>query len=243
MNQMARYKNNEGFDEGLQTDVMRFMAIIAFCLIAIMRLVDNIEPDIVSIPPPVAKVDAIERIPIEPVGMAVAMNVETLVETALETFTKSAVQPIADAVAPIEVISVTDRELDDSPETKVASQRSISDKPPLGLRFASDESFISLIAASDIQLYARDGDQYLMMTNRFTTEYKRPTGELYELMSTSVPQSVVALMEKILKQPTYLVSLSSATKADLQRKLLKVTEDEASGTLVIHRDGHVSHEI
>ena len=42
---MMRAERHAAFDtEGLQADVMRFLAIIAFCLIAILALVEKLEP-------------------------------------------------------------------------------------------------------------------------------------------------------------------------------------------------------
>ena len=45
----SRYQRTRQFDDAsLQTDVMRFMAIVAFCLIAILAVVRNIEAPAVS---------------------------------------------------------------------------------------------------------------------------------------------------------------------------------------------------
>jgi hypothetical protein len=71
--------NHAADGDGLQTDVMRFMAIIAFCLIAVLALVKNAEPAVDPRPAPSVQ---------QPVGMAQASEL-----AAPEVEPRAAVRP------------------------------------------------------------------------------------------------------------------------------------------------------
>ena len=66
MHRLAHGKGQAYSDdsESLQADVMRFMAIIAFCLIAILALVKHAEP-------PAAETAAVDELPVPPAPMEV----------------------------------------------------------------------------------------------------------------------------------------------------------------------------
>ena len=76
-------RNNSSIDgEGLQADVMRFMAIIAFCLVAIMALVRDVSPptaETTSVPETVPAPKAIPVPTVIPVPKAVPIPEVTLV--------------------------------------------------------------------------------------------------------------------------------------------------------------------
>ena len=50
------------------------------------------------------------------------------------------------------------------------------------------------------------------------------------------------IFEKNSKAPVYLVALPATTRRDLN-KFLDGNNPQSTGALVIHRDGHISHEI
>ena len=213
-----RRRDSQHDSESLQTDVMRFMAIIAFCLIAILALVKNLDPPNseaeVPVIPPVA-----ETGPVQP---------EPVIATADET---TGEVPAVD--------TNTEAELVETEEIEVSQQEPLADTPieeekerSLRLRFSSEAAFLSLIAGNGIQLYG--------------------LGDLYELLPGSVPRKLVNIFERESTQVTYLVALSDDTRRELDQLLRRINaggsrnandKAQANGTLVIHRDGHVSHEI
>jgi hypothetical protein len=224
--------------DGLQADVMRFMAIIAFCLIAILALVKNLDPPNseaeVPVIPPVA-----ETGPVQP---------EPVIATADET---TGEVPAVD--------TNTEAELVETEEIEVSQQEPLADTPieeekerSLRLRFSSEAAFLSLIAGNGIQLYGLGDGEFTGMAPNFTITSAKPSGDLYELLPGSVPRKLVNIFERESTQVTYLVALSDDTRRELDQLLRRINaggsrnandKAQANGTLVIHRDGHVSHEI
>lgn len=233
---MARPTHNAHLDtDGLQADVMRFMAIIAFCLIAILALVKNLDPPKpeaeIPMNPPVA--ETITALP-HPVIVSKApaikqqKSIDTKTTAEVEKGEISQHEPLADAAS--------DTQQDRSPR----------------LRFSSDTAFLSLIAGNGIQLYGFGNGGFTGMATNFTTTTRQPSGELYELLPGSVPQKIVSIFERESAQVTYLVALSNNTRRELNNLMQHMNSNnsnapgdkqQANGTLVIHRDGHVSHEI
>ena len=76
----------------------------------------------------------------------------------------------------------------------------------------------------------------------FTIEQSKPAGELYEVMPRSIPEKITDIFEKNSKSSIYLVTLPATTRRDLN-KFLENSNSQSSGVLVIHRNGHISHEI
>ena len=233
---MARPTHNAHLDtDGLQADVMRFMAIIAFCLIAILALVKNLDPPKpdaeVPMSPPVAA-----TIPALPQPVIVSFEAAVTDKNSIETTTMEAVK---------------DNEISQPEPREDAAPDSQQDRS-LRLRFSSDAAFLSLIAGNGIQLYGLGNSGFTGMTSNFTTSMAQPSGELYELLPGSVPRKLVRIFERESDHVTYLVALSSDTRRELNNLMQRMDasrtqtangEQRANGTLVIHRDGHVSHEI
>jgi hypothetical protein len=250
---MTRPTHSSQLDtEGLQADVMRFMAIIAFCLIAILALVKNIEA-----PPP--------ELPMKPVARpnpgvaAVRQAEETVTHPAPHRLVPVPVPAVSEQIPQKTAQAPPKTRQDPLPQYKApalprvkATQtaRAKAVHPPkdpefVSLRFASDDAFLHLIAAGEIQLYAQADRRFVVMTEDFGTAPVKPSGELYALMPESIPARIVSLFEREVAVTEYLVALSPKTRRDLQQRISAITaaDGSAAGTIVIHRNGQVSHEI
>jgi len=248
--------------DGLQADVMRFMAIIAFCLIAILTLVKNLDPKKTTAAVPAApeptKVAAVATPGRVPGGVvpgaapdvvpAKQVVVSQKVQKQIVPAAPPQATPIQQQIKP----SVTDDRSTDAPDTAVPGT---ARDQSLQLRFSSDAAFLSLISTRRIQLYGFDSHGYTGITNNFTITTAQPAGELYELLSDSVPEKIVNLFSRQSAPVTYLVALSEDTQRQLKHLMLELQNNQVhpdqnpdqdrqqfTGALVIHRDGHVTHE-
>ena len=223
---MPRFNNhNHSLNTaGLEADVMRFMAIIAFCLIAIMAMVKKVEPAGSGNEANTAlQVAEIEANPVLPV-------VKVVISPEPEQLKKPAPKP-----TPVE--KSADRIVVPS-----VAEGSRTESEPLTFRFDSDRTFLHLIATNNLQLYASTGDGFLGMDSGFNVVQSKPPGELYEVMPKSIPRKITNIFERNATAPIYLVVLPATTKQDLN-KFLASSNSQSAGVLVIHRDGHISHEI
>jgi len=245
---MPRTTHNHSLNTaGLEADVMRFMAIIAFCLISIMALVKKIEPAAVgneleaNIASPVVQVEAITVVPevtsearIDLPVIEISPQLEELATAGNEAAVvkKSSERIVIPNTAKSEILPL-----------RRAPPRVVSrDKEPLTFRFDSDRTFLHLIATNNLLLYARTADGFLGMDSGFNVVQSKPAGELYEVIPKSIPRKITNIFERNAAAPLYLVALPATTKQELN-KFLDSGNSQSTGTLVIHRDGHISHEI
>ncbi len=186
---MTRPDHRNLFDtDGLQADVMRFMAISAFCLIAIMALVQKLE---ISDTPEIKK-------PLPPTTITPVTPPVTLPITARAT------QAVSRPVVRLEPVLKS--------EPKEEQQVT-----PLLLRFVSDTAFLSLISSEEIQLYVGFNGDFFTLTPAFALTEATPAGQLYELLASSVPARVHAALNRERQATTYLVSLPANTRGEIER--------------------------
>ena len=145
----SRYQRTRQFDDAsLQTDVMRFMAIVAFCLIAILAVVRNIEAPAVSetIEPVVSTVQvaptdqvrstAPAPIPPKPESEETAQTrlleppIEPTIETKAAELMVEAQEP-AQPMASLEVLPSDIQPLDTSPPTEPTEKPAAPTEPAL----------------------------------------------------------------------------------------------------------------
>jgi hypothetical protein len=262
---MVRASNHRHLNTaGLEADVMRFMAIIAFCLIAMMALVKDVEPPIekesgsntherpevaalVKAPPvrqPVPEADP----GLQPVtAMQIAVT-EVIIQK----------EPVSKPIPHISITKVLSTS--NSSEGQIAEEEQINEErveeqvaeeqtpqnpepEPLTFRFESDKTFLHLISTNRLQLYAQSAEGFLEMDNRFNISESRPSGELFEIMAQSIPPKIQSIFKRINTSPVYLVALPVETRRDLNNFLGTRGENSTSGVLIIHRNGRISHEI
>ena len=135
----------------LQTDVMRFMAILSLCLVAIFALVQSLPVTPTVVPAPETKIEAVA----EP---APVPEVETKIEPVAEPQTVETSKPVT-LTRPKWVPKYEPRStpidsttIDATPVVEVTAV--IEEPEGFTLRFESDMALTRLVAASQVGVYA-----------------------------------------------------------------------------------------
>ncbi len=216
--------------EGLQADVMRFLAIIAFCLIAVLALVQQLPREESAVPPAITEVKPATVTPVAPATQPVKPETETEKETPViqKTETKEEVMPITKTEVVADVIV-----------EEVREQPTPDPRKPLQLRFSSERTFLSLVATGTIHVYihVKETRSYKQVTRTFAMASASPSGELYEILPASMPRQIQRLAGG---EATYLVQLPGETSRQIQQFASRFREQ--GGDLVINRSGDVSYE-
>ncbi len=215
-----------GFDsESLQADVMRFMAIIAFCLIAILALVRNVEAPEIPQPQIVKPLDAPEPAP----------RWQEPIEKPEPKITRPPVRRVQ--VAPmIEPAPVAEP---DAPEVPSMSSQNVEDDG-LSLRFASDGDFLRLIAKGDIEVYAYNESGVFALQPNYQFLRSAAPGQVYELMEQTVPRLILEALGRPQSHAvpfTWAIAIPPAMRNQIEDHMASVRE----GQLVINRYGEVHH--
>ncbi len=213
----TRYSLRHFEDDGLQTDVMRFMAIIAFCLVAVLALVRDMEP---TETPTAAEPKAVE--PVKPVPEV------TVEKPAAPAPAEALAEPGPTPLTPPEEIDVGE-----AAPLPVAS--STSEDQGLSLRFASDAAFVNLIRRGKVRVYAFQQNRFLMLDRGFAFHPTSPPQSIHEL--ETVPSRVQAALAGKLNNNQWGVRLPKPTAASIQQ----LANRFQSGQLVIDQTGAVRH--
>lgn len=233
--------------ESLQTDVMRFMAIIAFCLIAILALVRNSEPGTTRQPAPDPGVEShAEPRGIQPPEPAPAI---------------SQVPPLPDAsTAPLRALEPLPRLPDEepgdgslepadprTPGTDAPSDQAVSATAQeaaaergLSLRFATDRDFMRLIARGEVQVYAFRADDVLSLDRSFRFLESPAPARLYPLEPATIPRLVTGALDAH-RGATDGYAWGIRMPERLEARIQALVGQGASGQLVIDRYGEVLH--
>lgn len=264
------YPLNRGMDSDaggaadLQTDVMRFMAILSLCLVAIFALVQAVPQ---SPPTPQSPDPRPEPEPIQPVAQS---KPEPFVE-------KPRPEPVAQS-KPESTIEDVQPEPPPRPEPRLARlppapvYEPIAAPPPIEpiplaspaapvpepapapatrepaeegftLRFESDVALRRLVARNEIGLYAiRPDKAFRMNVNRGSMSFWPASlpGQFHEMDATTVPTEVVAALRR--------TGGSGSTKwgvtlpSRLSRDLTGYLNEHTGGALVIDGDGAIRLE-
>lgn len=149
-----------GTGELLQADVMRFMAIIAFCLIAILALVRNADPA------PVREAEEPLTRPMPPKPMPAP---------------KPAASPVqAEEPAPTPATP--------PPAATAAPAAAPPEEASLSLRFASDRDFLRLVSSGGVRLFALEGERVLAVDPQLRAAPATLPGPVHELLPETVPE-------------------------------------------------------
>ena len=223
---------DSGGDAELQTDVMRFMAILSLCLVAIFALVQSLPvvEKATVMPDPVAS-EPVEEFLIAEIAELAAANSGTddaLIEkpvTAIE-------EPV---VEPLEV-----------PETPVVNSTPV-DPPRVGftLQFESDETLTRLVSSHDVGFYAIAAGKSMRLGvdgRRLNFWPASMPAQYHEMDGSTVPVDVRrALLRSgsdIAVQPTWGVTLPPRTAKQLQEYLAAAS----GGALIIGGNGELRME-
>ncbi len=233
----ARTHNRAFNTAGLEADVMRFMAIIAFCLIAMMALIKPQPPEAIptTVSPPA------DPRPLAPSAYA---GKDTRVERKAVVTEEIRKEPPVPKVVSIPE-STPDRVEKPSspdlpqPDTAPGTEETRgTNSGELALRFESERSFFRLLAGGEMKLYVSTASGFIGLDRYLSPHAAIPKGALYEVMRESVPKTISRLFQRRSRDAVYLVSLPERTRLALQAHLGRTR----SGTLIIHRDGTVTHE-
>lgn len=215
-------------DEHLHADVMRFLAIIAFCLIAIFALVRNSEaprpapevlppepePAAAATPPPPAPAQTKHRRP-APQPMPVA-----------ELRPVPAPQP-APAAQPLTPRLIA--------KPAAASAPPRGDPEPLALKFTSDAAFLRLLSSGRARLFAGADSTWMTLRRGVRWQSTDAPRRYHELLLATLPEVVVSAFPGDPTAVQWGVSLPASTEHAISRLAAR----HETGRLLIDRDGSV----
>jgi len=240
----------------LQTDVMRFMAILSLCLVAIFALVQSM---------PIAP-------PVEPAPETV---VEAVAEPAPKPVPEPAQEPIPQpkVTEPPKLVTLTrpkwvpKYEPDPTPKpspsvttttpvaappvTEVTAPASPA-VPPVAaeeqqgftLRFESDAALTRLVAASQVGVYAIEGERARRMTvseSRISFWDASVPNIFHEMEASTVPRPVVDALGRS-GVDTGGISWGVTLPGKLKRQLDGLMQEHTGGSLVIGTNGNIRLE-
>jgi hypothetical protein len=205
----------------LQTDVMRFMAILAFCLVAIFALVQAI--------PSETRPEPADR-------SAPKTATATTPETPPAAKHSDAPAPVPDPPRAAEPLTISA-----PPAARSAAQ---SDEAGFALRFESDDALKALVARSDVGLYAMRGDEAMRLhIARGRIEFwaaSMPTA-FHEMETATVPADVVTAHARVSDGRDAVrwgVTLPPRLSRDIDQRLAT----GQNGDLVIAANGRLRQE-
>jgi hypothetical protein len=237
----------------LQTDVMRFMAILSLCLVAIFALVQSIPmAPTESVPDPVgASLLANEPAP-DPVGAGLLANEPApdpvgasllanepgkpvvLARPKWEPKYKPAkTEPVATKVAP-------------TPPEKVASKLAPTKPEQDGftLRFVSDAALMRAVAAHHVGLYALAAGKAKRMTvaeSRISFWDASTPNAFHEMESRTVPAPVVDALQRT-GVATGSVSWGVTLPGKMTAQVDSLMQQHSGGSLIIEASGDIHWE-
>ena len=255
------YPLNRGVDaEGggaadLQTDVMRFMAILSLCLVAIFALVQSIPLSPVS--PAVAKTESILEPPPLPQEPDPIVEPEPVVEPAAEikltrpTPVRTVVRqehvvlqrpkpaPIRKTdPAPVPVRNADPIPAEAAPETPVAKAEPTQEG--FTLRFETDAALTRLVARQVVGLYAISPEKSLRMNINSDAISFWPAsvpGKFHEMDQSTVPEEVLAAYRN--GNDANGVKWGVTLPADMSRELNSYLSSANGGSLIIAGNGKI----
>jgi hypothetical protein len=226
------YPLNRGADSDaggaadLQTDVMRFMAILALCLVAIFALVQSL-PLVPETPVPVPPVAASAPEPAAPRA--------------------SQLNPLAEAIEPPRPAPA--RQATPAVDTGPAAEPAPAAAAPavergFTLRFESDLALMRLVAAGGVGLYAIEAARAQRMSvseSRISFWNASTPNTYHEMDANTVPQAVVDALGRSGAEPG-AVAWGVTLPGKLSRDLQALLAGSPGGALVIGGDGSLRLE-
>lgn len=252
---MHRGDADAGGAADLQTDIMRFMAILALCLVAIFALVQSIplipeaptQSPVAAAPPPLQEAEPVVEEPVaqEPVDTppAVEEPAKAMVLTRpkwTSTFVpqQRTLSPSVDKTPPAE---------DRQEPAAVASPPTPTppaEKKGFSLRFESDHALTRLVAAGKVGLYAIGDGRAQRMTvseSRISFWDASTPNAFHEMETSTVPRPVIdALARSGIN--TSGIDWGVTLPGQLREQLDALMRDNSGGALVIGLDGELSLE-
>lgn len=210
-----RHAHRQMDEASLQTDVMRFMAIVAFCLVAILAVVRNVDapPELKPVETVTAVVqDAAEPEPATPPTPATKLPEpaplpEPEFLSALEPVAKNEGTPVAESQPQAQpqpdpgpepetevfaepVADIPDRSTpivrEENPSPPVEAPRE-PPEPGLSLRFVSNQDFLRLVNRGAVQVLAFKNSDYYILNSAYRFVASKPPRQFHELDASTIP--------------------------------------------------------
>lgn len=237
----------------LQTDIMRFMAILSLCLVAIFALVQSIPltpietpaptaapapavPEDVDVvkesPPPVEKPVMVEAVDDPAPATSIAPEAKPDPERIILARPKWVPKPVTAAPAP-EVVPPARQE----PATD-------TEQKGFTLRFESDSALMRAVAANRVGLYAIDAGRAKRMTvsdSRISFWDASTPNAFHEMERTTVPATVVNALTRtggVGHDISWGVTLPGKMKSQLDALM----QSYSGGSLIIGASGDIYRE-
>lgn len=237
----------------LQTDIMRFMAILSLCLVAIFALVQSIpmtpaEPvqpakSVKSEPQPLPSPTAAESAPVvekvRPVEKTVALTRPKWVPKPLPE--RTVVEPSSAPPNAPEIQTTTPAVTTTAPQVPPPVE---SEADGFTLRFESDAALTRLVATSHVGLYAIDSDRAQRMTvseSRISFWDASTPNKFHEMETATVPGAVIDALTRTGTRVD-AVSWGVTLPARLRTQLDDLMRDHSGGTLIIGASGEIRWE-
>ncbi|MFQ5608991.1 MAG: hypothetical protein ACE5F8_01825 [Woeseiaceae bacterium] len=254
------YPLNRGVDSDsggtadLQTDIMRFMAILALCLVAIFALVQSLPMQATASPEPVPVVEATppmheEPEPVLPPQPQQQTNAAAEPETVSLTRPKwvSTFEPRQPVHEPVEqsVEQTVESAPPPGPTTTVPDPAPPAPaKQGFTLRFESDLALTRLVASGQVGFYAIDGGRTQRMSvadSRISFWEASTPNSFHEMEALTVPRPVVDALART-GANTISVDWGVTLPGKLSRQLDSLLREHSGGSLVIRADGNLDLE-
>ena len=207
----------------LQTDVMRFIAILAICLVVIFALVQSIPLAPVETSPPRPEPGPVPQVVPEPQPVPAA-------EPETEPSPAPTPEPAAEAATPV---------VEPPPPAPPVTEDGFT------LRFESDLALTRLVDRNVVGLYAIDGQRALRMNySRGRTSFWDASmpNRFHEMERATVPADVVRALLRSAELDATAVQWGVTLPADMQDELNAYLQSAESGSLVIAADGRLRLE-
>jgi hypothetical protein len=233
----------------LQTDIMRFMAILGLCLVAIFSLVQSLpiearsaqakDAQAIEAPPPAPATEPLAATP-EP-----ARKTEAAPEPVPEPAPVPALEQRVTLTRPkwVSTFQPTER---DEPAEVTTEQSPAADPETEGftLRFESDHALTRLVANGQVGFYAMNASRAQRMTvsdSRISFWDASTPNAYHEMEATTVPRAVLDALTRTgadAGSANWGVTLPGKLSAQLD----SLMHQHTGGALVIHADGKLELE-
>ncbi len=247
-----------GGSADLQTDIMRFMAILALCLVAIFALVQSIPLQPAADPPVVAQAvmpaqpaaDSAAPPAVAPPAAVAHRSPAREPRTANVALTRPKWTPqlpvpnkSARPVPNVPTRTVSEATPVREPAS-ITAPPAIPDRQGFTLRFESDLALTRLVAAQQVGLYAIEAGRAQRMTvleSRISFWDASHPNRFHEMEAATVPAPVRDALART-GADTAAVSWGVTLPGKLRRQLDALLRENSGGTLVIASDGNLRLE-
>jgi len=220
----------------LQTDVMRFMAILSLCLVAIFALVQSMPVSPPVVPVPETRIEAVAAPTPVP-------EVETKAEPVPEPQIVEAPKPVT-LTRPKWVPKYEPRSTPIEETPAVAVVAPVEEMEGFTLRFESDTALTRLVAASQVGVYAIDGERARRMTvseSRISFWDASMPNSFHEMDASTVPLPVADALART-GIDVGGVSWGVTLPGKLKGQLDGLMQEHRGGSLVIGTNGSIRLE-